>query len=302
MQKSIQSIAIGLIFLFLSSLQMIAASDTPDAWPRRVLITNDNGIDDIKIVKLAQAFARIAETYVVAPSQDRSGSTNFISVFRKRNIKIQPRSLGDGIKAYSVDGYPADCVLLGIFGLMAEHAPDLVVSGINGGPNLGLDWFGSGTIGAARTAAACGVPAIAVSGLRTSCQPCIEAATAWVVELAQSEFVRKLEPGQYLTVSIPRKPPSNIKGIKIVKRASRSGSPIFMKAETAVNESDEQEWIYKGWEASLPVSEESDVAVYDSDYIAIVPMQVDENDFRFLSSLQMKSHKIPGWPPSLVKK
>jgi 5'-nucleotidase len=302
MRKSIQPIAVGLIFLFLSSLQMAAAGETVDAWPRRVLITNDNGINDIKIVKLAQAFSRIAETYVVAPSQDRSGSTNFISVFRNRNIKIHPQSLGDGIKAYSVDGYPADCVLLGIFGLMAEHAPDLVVSGINGGPNLGVEWFGSGTIGAARTAAISGLPAIAVSGLRTSCQPCVEAATAWVVELAQSEFVRKLEPGQYLTVSIPRKLPSNIKGIKIIKRASRSGSPIFMKAETAVNESDEQEWIYKGWEASLPASKESDVAVYDSDYIAIVPMQVDENDFRFLSILQKKSHKIPGWPPSLVKK
>lgn len=257
---------------------------------------------DIKIIKLAKAFARIAETYVVAPSQDRSSSTNFISVFRKQSIKIQPRSLGDGIKAYSVNGYPADCVLLGIFGFMAEHTPDLVVSGINGGPNLGLDWFGSGTIGAARTAAICGLPAIAVSGLRSSCQSCVEAATVWVVELAQSEFVRELEPRQYLTVSIPRKLPSEIKGIKIVKRALRSGKPIFLKAETSVIESDEQEWIFKGWEASLSAPEESDVAVYSSDYIAIVLMQVDENDPQLLSSLQMHSHKIPGWPPSLVKK
>ncbi len=303
MQNAARLVAIGLIFIYFAGFYSASSQEKPDIWPQRVLITNDNGIDDIKIIELARAFSRIAETYVIAPSENRSGSTNFMTIFAKRSIQVQTRSLGLGIKAYSVvDGYPADCVILGVCGIMAENPPDLIVSGINGGPNLDLDWFGSGTIGAARTAALCGLPAIAVSGLNDSIQQCIEAATAWVVELAQSELVHKLEFGQYLTVSLPRKVPSKIKGIKVVKRAPPSGRPVFMKNPKAELGLEWQEWMLKNWEVILSAPEDSDVAVYDKDFIVIVPMQVDENDERFYTQVLSRTDKIPVWPTSANKK
>jgi hypothetical protein len=122
--------------------QPAEAQGADPAWPRRVLITNDNGLDDPKIVALARAFAPQAETWVVAPLVDRSGSTRFLSVSRSGRLAAERRELGAGIRAFAVDGFPADCVLLALYGPMRDARPDLVVSGINGGPNLAHDCWG----------------------------------------------------------------------------------------------------------------------------------------------------------------
>lgn len=106
-----------------------------------------------------------------------------------------------------------DCILLALKGLMKDNPPDLVISGINGGPNLGFDWLASGTIGAARIAAYWGVPSIAVSGMKEEIPGALDAAVNWVVKLSQSDLVRQLKPIQYLTVSIPYIPLVEIKGI-----------------------------------------------------------------------------------------
>lgn len=291
----------SLIILLLFGGLSITAQETKDAWPKRVLITNDNGIDDIKMIELARAFAKVAETYVVAPSEDRSGATNYTSLLIKGKITVQQRSIGEGIVAYSAEGYPADCVLFGGLALLKDNPPDLVVSGINGGPNLSIEWIGSGTIGAARIAAFAGIPAIAVSGLETDCSECIAAATAWVVELAQSNVVRNLESGQYLTVSIPRKHPSEIKGIKVVKRAPMLAIPLLEKIPPSSEKSDVETWILKPpTKFTLPPAD-SDVAVWNSNYIAIVPMSVDEHDYKLLNKLKKKIGSFPNWPASDTK-
>jgi len=154
---------VGCVFVLVAPALLAAAAT--DTWPRRVLITNDDGIDDPGIRALATAFAEVTETWVVAAMQDRSGTSNFMSV-RADNptCEMEQRDLGAGITAYALDGYPADCVLVAARGLMQDNPPDLVISGINGGPTLRADGFGSRTVGAARTAALGGLPAIAVSG------------------------------------------------------------------------------------------------------------------------------------------
>lgn len=141
---------ISFIFIYSSFFSSSGeAKEISAPWPRRVLITNDDGINDIKIIEFAKAFATIAETFIVAPLQDESGSSHYMSVIAKRTLEVEPRSLGEGIHAYGVDGYPGDCVIFALFVLMKDKPPDLVISGINGGPNLGADWIASGTIGAA---------------------------------------------------------------------------------------------------------------------------------------------------------
>ena len=152
------------------------------AWPKRVLITNDDGIDDIGIATLARAFSRVSETIVIAPLGDRSGSGNYTSLGPKKYYaELEARNLGQGVVAYGLDGFPADCVYFALQGMLREDPPDLVISGINGGPNLGADWFGSGTVGAARVAAFVGVPALAVSGLLRDDPKAVEAVAEWIV-------------------------------------------------------------------------------------------------------------------------
>ncbi len=247
-----------------------------DQWPKRVLITNDNGIEDIKIIALARGFARVCETWVVAPNQDRSGTSHFLTIIERGKLTLEKRDLGEGIRAYSLDGYPADCVVAALAALMVENPPDLVVSGINGGPNLGMDWLYSGTIGAARIAAFAGLPAIAVSGLDDDDARAVEAAVDWVVRLAQSELVSRLDSGGYLTVSLPRLPPDQIKGIRWARRAGPSRLPMFELAESPVPGHTVLE-LTGMKEIRGELTAESDVLLYEQGYIVVVPMVADEH-------------------------
>jgi 5'-nucleotidase len=261
-----------------------------------VLITNDNGIEDVKIVELARAFSKVAETTVVAPVQDRSGSTHYLTATQKGSLKVERRQIGEGIHAYAVDGFPADCVVLALTGIMKDNPPDLVISGINGGPNLGTDWLFSGTIGAARVASFAGFPAISVSGLDDDMTDAVDAVNRWVVRLAQTQLVRELKPLQYITVSIPRVPPEEIKGVRVAERAGLLERPVFAKANGDDLESGHEMWRIVGAEKldySMP--RDSDIALWNDGYIVIVPMICDEHDNRLLSRLKKDKGLLQEW-------
>lgn len=296
-QDKLTIVGLMLLFMFFSSTLGAEEPGAEQPWPRRVLITNDNGIEDIKIVELARAFSKVVETYVVAPKTDRSGSGNFISLgARKPVVTVEKRDLGPGITAYALDGYPADCVFWAFRGLLKDTPPDLVVSGINGGPNLGYEWFNSGTVGAARTSAFAGVPAIAVSGLNKDIPGAVEAAVQWVVRLAAGPVVKNLGKGQYLTVSIPRVPPDEINGFKIVSRAGLSLSTLPFFTPGKENET----WVLNP--PSGKPEPEKDVAAYYQNYIAVVPMKVEEVDETFLQMLRNQKNGLPIWQPRPVQK
>ncbi len=280
--------------LFLSGFE--TGHELLDDWPRRVLITNDNGIDDPKIRALAGAFAGEAETYVVAPMEDRSGSTHYAPSIRKGALEVERRDLGPGVQAFAVDGYPADCVLLAAAGIMKDGPPDLVISGINGGPNLAEAWIGSGTIGAARFAAYGGFPALAVSGLDDDDPEAVQRAVQWVVRLAKSPIVRDLKPGRFLTVSIPRLRPTEIKGIRVARRAGLREIPEFSEASEGTSSAGRRIWRITGFMArDYKLPNDSDVAFYDSGYIVIVPMKADEHDDDLLSLFKLDPGNLPPW-------
>jgi len=271
------------VFVIVISLMYISnlmGSDGGKQWPKRVLITNDNGIDDIKIIALANEFAKIAETYIVAPSKDRSGTSNYALSLKEGKISVIQKNTNRNFKAFAVEGYPADCVLVGLAGIMRNNPPDLVVSGINGGPNLAFEWIGSGTIGAARMASL-GVPAIAVSGLDDSIPGAVEAVSAWVVEFAQSDLVRNLETGQYLTISIPAIPFDQIKGVRLSKRAG-----IYVDFRFMNDEKDSSLWVLKPVLLQPDLSTELDLYLYNSGYIAVVPMKLDEHDYELYDRIK----------------
>jgi 5'-nucleotidase len=243
----------------------------PADFPQRVLITNDDGIGSPRIVALARAFSEVAEVWVVAPAGNRSGAGAGLSFNRTRELSVQQRSLGSGIHAFAVDGTPADCVLLGLFGIMRDNPPDLVVSGINAGPNLGADWLFSGTIGAARVAAAAGFPALAVSGPYYDAPGAADSSAHWVVRLARGELLRQLAPPGYLSVALPPVPPARIKGVVALDRAPLRLVPRF--------EADGVIWrVIDDDPIGPPNPADSDEAGWMAGYIVLTPMRADEVD------------------------
>ena len=121
-----------------------------------ILITNDDGYSATGIKVLAQELAQVADISVVAPDRNKSGASNSLTLMRP--LRVERSEEG----SYYVDGTPTDCVHLALSGLL-DASPDMVVSGINAGPNLGDDVLYSGTVAAAMEGRYLGLPAIAVS-------------------------------------------------------------------------------------------------------------------------------------------
>ena len=282
----------GLLLLAVLPLSTGARAADDGHWPHRVLITNDDGINAAGIAALARAFAPIADTYVVAPVHNQSGTSNYARVMQTGRLNVTPREFEPGVRAWAVDGYPADCVIVGSLALM-DGRPDLVISGINHGDNLGHDWIGSGTVGAARTAALGGVPAIAVSTVDEPDPETLSAASDWIVALARTELVRDMTPGRYLTVSIPAAP--EVRGVRVTQRADLLSVPTFSRL-TSVDSSTRQTWVVDGLRTrQTEIPADSDEILFKAGYIVVVPMQVDENDETSRRRLAADPGALPSW-------
>jgi len=128
---------------------------------KTILLINDDGIRSSGLMAVKKRLDKFGKVIVVAPKEEVSGVGKAIT--SARTVQIEKVELSDGSKAYAIDGTPADAYLLAVNNIL-ERSPDLVVAGINLGPNLGIDDFlNSGTLGAALEAAIHGVPALAVS-------------------------------------------------------------------------------------------------------------------------------------------
>jgi broad specificity polyphosphatase/5'/3'-nucleotidase SurE len=124
----------------------------------------------------------------------------------------------------------------------------------------------------------------------------MSAVNSWVVRLAQTPLVRELKPQHYLTASIPRVSPKQIKGVRVAKRADLLERPVFAKATADDLESDEEVWRIAGTEKldySLPG--DCDIALYNQGYIVVVPMLCDEHDHHLLSRLNKDRGALPEW-------
>jgi len=266
-------------------------------WPRKVVITNDDGINDDGLNALAKAFATDAETFVIAPMENRSGSTNYASAIATRSLTVERRDLGPGITAYAVDGFPADAVMFAIAGLLAGDPPDLVISGINNGTNFSDEAYLSGTVGAARMAAFAGIPAIAVSGHNDEPET-LAAISRWVIEFSRTRLVRELEPRQYLTVSVPRVSLSEIAGVEIVRRGPWPYSVSLEPDPEAASRSGQEVWRLRFSAQAVASPPGTDVQALGENRIAIVPMRVDEHDYVLLERLLAAGADLPAWPPN----
>lgn len=163
----------------------------------RILLSNDDGYSAPGLTALAQALRQIAEVIVVAPERNRSGASNSLTLDRPLRLNRM------GPDVYAVDGTPADCVNLALTGAI-DARPDLVISGINAGENLGEDVLYSGTVAAAMEGALLGLPAIAISQVAHAEPVDYRHAVDIALKLVRSCARERPPRGSLLSVNVPQ--------------------------------------------------------------------------------------------------
>jgi 5'-nucleotidase len=186
---------------------------------RHILITNDDGIDADALPPLAEALSGIGEVDVIVPERNWSGASHSITLFRP--LRVRPTKLRSGHPAFMTDGSPTDCVRLAVLGFL-KHRPDIVVSGINRGANMGDDITYSGTVAAAMEGLLSNIPSIATSigafGGDTDYGPAASFATL----LARNILKRGLAPDTLLNVNVPPLPRDQIAGVEVTRLGKRT--------------------------------------------------------------------------------
>lgn len=192
----------------------------------RILLTNDDGIYAVGIIELSKQVAKLGDVQVVAPERARSAIGHAITLHKP--LRMDPHyHTAYTVPAYASNGTPADCVMLGYYELF-EQKLDLVISGINSGPNMGDDITYSGTVSAAMEASVIGVPSIAVS-MGSFDAVHFEDAAKFVAELAKMMIEMDVPRKTLLNVNYPDLPLDKVKGIRITRLGYRWYSDVVTK-------------------------------------------------------------------------
>jgi 5'-nucleotidase len=199
-------------------------AENKETYEMRIVLTNDDGIDAPGLLVARQALEKIGDVLTVAPDRNRSGVGRSITFGTA--LHVEEREMADGAVGYACTGTPVDCVRLVALGLM-DFEPDIVVSGINHGENLGDDITYSGTVAGALEGIVIGVPGIAVSlsvgrpwhtGVETELH--FGPAAAFTARLAKVTF-KGLPPGRILNVNAPNVPGEKLRGARVTRLGRR---------------------------------------------------------------------------------
>lgn len=249
-----------------------------------VLVTNDDGIHAPGLVVLSRRLARDFTVTVVAPDRERSAIGHAITLHQP--LRAQPMNWDNGIRGIAVNGTPADCVKLAMLALMPEK-PDLVISGINPGANTGVNINYSGTVAAAKEAALCGMPALAVSREGHGADHYTDIAD-FVTRLAILTIDRGLPFGTFLNVNFPDAPINETAGV----RFARQGLEIFSETIEKRVDPRNRPYYWQGCDAqTFTANPDADGSVLKHKYISITPIRCDATDYQFMEELKT-------WPVS----
>jgi 5'-nucleotidase len=245
----------------------------------RILVTNDDGIYAQGMWALAESLQEVGEVVIVAPDREQSATGTAITLHQPLRFR-EVRSRISGIKAYSVEGTPADSVLLALRMLMKGGA-DLVFSGINEGANLGDDVLLSGTVGGALQGYFRGLPAVALS-VEIGERMHFEAAARVGALLASKLSASGSNRGTLLNINLPNLPPEEIEGVEITRLARRG---YLDQIKEGYDGKRRYYWIVRGeprWEAE----EGTDIWAITGRKISITPLHSDLTDVSQCSLLQ----------------
>lgn len=248
-----------------------------------ILVTNDDGLAAEGIIALSRSLAPLGKVIVVAPEQEQSASSHAITLDKPLRIKEHAPSV------YGVSGTPSDCVLLAVHGIL-DGKPDLIVSGINHGPNMGEDVLYSGTVAAAIEGSILGIPAMALS--LASWEPAVFAGAATAARRLAGTLL-DLERGRprLWNVNVPSIAPDQIKGIRITRLGSRIYNDLIIKKKDPRGK--DYFWI-GGAEPGWSTGEDTDFAAVSAGFISVTPLRLDFTDYEGI--VELEEHGLE-WKP-----
>ena len=240
-----------------------------------ILVTNDDGFFSKGIQTLAEVLQELGEVYIVAPDRDRSAVSHALTMHRPLKVDLIKE------KCFSVNGTPTDCVVVGVKKLLPRE-PDLLVSGINKGANLGEDVTYSGTVSAAIEGTILNVPSFAISlvGERPFRY---ETASHFALIIAKFVLEKKLPTDTLLNVNVPNKALQEIKGIKVTKQGKRSYENSIHEIYSPWGE--KQYWIGGGI-VSWQKMEGTDIQAIMENYVSVTPLHIDLTNYQALDYLR----------------
>ena len=244
-----------------------------------ILITNDDGIDAAPLFPLKKALDRVADTIVFAPDQNWSAAGHPKTMHKP--LRAGPVTLPDGSQGFSCSGAPSDCVALAWLGLI-EPKPDLVVSGINLGSNLGYDIFYSGTVAAAVEGVINGIPALALSLPSFDPAECDRMAD-FAARLVQHVERQGLPADMFLNVNFPAALWDEVKGVAV----TRLGRRVYRDELVSRTDPRGKSYYWIGGEPPSGVPDTgTDIWAVANGYVSVTPVHLDMTAYRFHEELR----------------
>jgi 5'-nucleotidase len=281
-RRRVCSVFLPIFALAACALQAAQAQQTrPQPPPYRILISNDDGVRAAGIAMLAQTLQAIGQVIIVGPADNQSGKGH--SIVTSEPVFREELTLPNGLRAIGLTATPATTVNIAIRNIVTPK-PDLVVTGINRGYNLGFSAYLSGTVGAAREAAIHGVPSIATSLAEAGVPRDYVYAAEEVLGVARRVKQYGLPPDTFLNVNIPAMPQGGYKGYMITTQSrKKEGEERFAETPNPASGRPVYWSLYK--EGGNDV-EGTDMWAVSNGYVSVTPMKLGEFDSSQVNTLK----------------
>ena len=237
-----------------------------------ILIVNDDGIEAPGIKALAEAAKGMGTVSIVAPHTQQSAIGHGITIHEPFRLHHRPE-LFEGIDAWSLEAKPADCVKFALYALNLKV--DLVLSGLNDGPNVGTDIIYSGTLAGASEGIICGIPSIAFSCDFSGIDSAVPHLKKTLEKVLQAGV---LDKDRVININFPKSEFSEIKGIRVTEMGERPFNHKFVEENGLYWARGNWDWIKNG--------PETDVWAWENGYISISPIQINRTDYRYMKIMK----------------
>lgn len=246
----------------------------------KILITNDDGVDSPGVIELAKKLSLIGEVTIVAPDRQRSATSSALTL--SHPLRVKEIHLSENIKAFSVDGNPADCVKLAVTTLL-DFKPDLLVSGINHGKNTAVNVIYSGTVSGAIEGMIFNIPSIAISVANHDYSYPIETAANYSLEIVKEVCKLDLPNNTILNVNVPAIDKQKIRGVKVV---SLSDTIWIDKYEKRLDPFGRLYYWFAGEYAITNKDEDTDDAALEAGWVTVTPLKFEFTNSEYLKEIK----------------
>jgi len=247
-----------------------------------IILTNDDGVNAEGINRVEKELRRFADVLMVAPDREQSASSHSLTLDRPLRLN----RVGDN--RYTCDGTPTDCVMLAVHGLLKHRLPDLLVSGINHGANMGEDVTYSGTVAAAIEGSTMGIPSIAASNADPENNKSFGPAARFIARLARRFGKLELPLRTFLSVNFPR-----LNGTRFGRyKFTRLGRRVYKDIVIEKTDPRGKNYYWIAGESEWKDVEQSDFEAVSNGYISISPLKMNFTDYDTIEQVKRLKMKI----------